>query len=160
MVKGAIDMNEVLSLLLANLDEAYEKKAWHGANLRGSLRGISAEEAVRRPAKGRHNIWELASHAAYWKYAVRRKLRGDKRGSFPMKGSNWFESPSRAQETEWKDLVRLLHSEHGQLRETVAALTDSELRQQRVLRLVYGIAAHDLYHTGQIQIVKRLVRSA
>ena len=95
-------MATAIEMVLAALDEAYEKKSWHGTNLRGALRRVSAEEALWRPAVGRLNIWELAVHAAYWKYAVRRRLRGDKRGSFPLKGSNFFPSPSRADEGEWR----------------------------------------------------------
>ena len=152
-------MNDVLAVLLDNLDDAYERKAWHGTNLRGSLRGVTAGEALWRPAKGRHNVWELAAHAAYWKYAVRQKLRGGKRGSFPLRGSNWIGSPSRAGQAEWRALLRLLAEEHRQLREAVASLTNEELRDRKKVRLVYGVAAHDAYHTGQIQIVKRLMRA-
>ena len=145
----------LLDVLLANIDEAYEKKAWHGANLRGSLRGVGVEQAVWRPAPPRHNIWELTAHAAYWKYAVRRKLRGDKRGSFPMKGSNWFRSPDSPDEAAWRALVKLLDGEHRQLREAVAAMPERALTG-KPLQLIYGIAAHDLYHCGQIQLIKRL----
>jgi hypothetical protein len=148
----------MIDLLLSNLDYAFDRKAWHGPNLRGSLRGVTPEEALRRPGKGRHNVWELTAHAAYWKYAVRNKLRGGKRGSFPMKGSNWFPSPSRADETAWRDIIRMLDDEHRQLREAVTSLTEADLRDPKIVRLVYGVAAHDVYHTGQIQLVKRLVR--
>ena len=68
----------VVRLLLAAIDEAYERKAWHGTNLRGALRGVTARQAAWRPAAGRHNLWEIALHAAYWKYAVRRRLTGEK----------------------------------------------------------------------------------
>lgn len=151
-------MDEVLKVLLANLDAAYERKSWHGTNLRGSLRGVTAGEAVRRPGRGRHSIWELAIHAAYWKYAARQRLTGGKRGSFPVKGSNWFESPAGADEKGWRSIVKLLDDEHRRLRDVIAALSDAELRDPKKLRLVYGVAAHDLYHAGQIQLVKRLVR--
>jgi hypothetical protein len=57
---------EAVAMLLALLDEAFEKQSWHGPNLRGSLRGLSAADAARRPARGRHNVWEVAVHAAYW----------------------------------------------------------------------------------------------
>ncbi len=57
-----------IRLLLRELDQAYDKKAWHGTTLRGSLRGLTVKEARWRPARGRHNIWELVLHAAYWKY--------------------------------------------------------------------------------------------
>lgn len=82
-----------VAVLLRLIDQAYDKKSWHGTNLRGSLRGLSAEDAAWRPAVGRHNIWELAVHAAYWKYSVLRRLRGGERGGFPVKGSNWFRRP-------------------------------------------------------------------
>jgi uncharacterized damage-inducible protein DinB len=152
-------MHELRELLLANLEEAYAKNGWHGTTLRNAIRGLTAEDVSWRPAKGRHNIWELTSHAAYWKYVARRRLRGGKRGSFPLKGSNWIAAPARIDDAAWQELVRLLEEEHRLLREVVASLTDAELRDGKKQRLVRGIAAHDVYHTGQIQLVKRLRQS-
>jgi len=99
----------VRDILLANLDAAYDKRGWHGTTLRGSLRGLTPDDVYRRPAKGRHTIWELVAHAAYWKYAVRRRLTGGKRGSFSLKGSNWYEAPPRAGERAWRDVVERHH---------------------------------------------------
>lgn len=143
-------------MLLANLDGAYQRNGWHGTTLRAAIRGLSAEDVAWRPGKGRHNIWELTAHAAYWKYVARRRLRGAKRGAFPLKGSNWIAAPARIDEKSWQELVRLLDEEHRLLRDVVASLTDAELRDPRKQRLVNGVAAHDVYHTGQIQLVKRL----
>src|SRR5262245_25706047 len=96
-------MSPEIDLLLGLLDEAFDKKAWHGPNLRGALRRVGAAEAARRPGRGRHNVWELAVHAAYWKYAVRRRLTGEKRGSFALPGSNWFVRPNGPpSEAEWR----------------------------------------------------------
>jgi len=136
-------------LLLRILDDAYERKAWHGPNLRGSLRGVTAEEALWRPAPGRHSIWELAVHCAYWKYTVRRKLTGVKRGAFPRKGSNWLPPGD-----SWEADLRLLRDEHRALRDAVARASAQQLAKYE--RLIYGVAAHDTYHTGQIQLIKRL----
>ena len=154
-------MSEI-ALLLRMLDEAYEKKAWQGPNLRGALRGVGAAQAAWRPAAGRHSIRELAVHAAYWKYAVRRMLTGEKRGSFAEKGSNWFDRTSRATERAWKADLAMLDAEHRRLREAVAALPDAALRRKprgskhTADTLIYGAASHDVYHTGQIQLLKRL----
>lgn len=146
-------------LLLALLDEAFDHKAWHGTTLLGSLRGLDERTATRRPAKGRHNIWEIAVHAAYWKYAVRRRLTGEKRGQFALAGSNWFERPDGGA-TLAGDL-RLLVAEHRTLREAVARLSEAELAERAGVGtkafLIRGAAAHDLYHAGQIQLLKRLV---
>src|SRR5512140_1992760 len=91
------------SLLLDLLAEAYERKSWHGTNLHGSFRGMTASQAAWRPGEGRLNAWELALHAAYWKYAARRKLTGEKRGSFALEGSNFFRRPvGEPSEAAWK----------------------------------------------------------
>jgi hypothetical protein len=153
--------------LLAIVDYAYDKQSWHGTNLRGSIRGLTPAVAARRPAKKRHNIWEIVVHAAYWKYAVLRRLTGQKRGSFPLKGSNWFVRPdagSRDAQRALRSDVALLDRVHAELREAIAALRERELhvtpRGSKVsnFAIIAGIAAHDLYHAGQIQLLKKLVR--
>jgi uncharacterized damage-inducible protein DinB len=150
-------------LLLAQIDEAYDRRSWHGTNLRGSIRGLTAPQAAWRPGRGRHNIHELVVHAAYWKYAATRQLTGQKRGSFPLKGSNWF---ARDEENDalWRADLRLLDDCHRALRTAVAGITRRHLHRpiaggRTALRIVSGICAHDLYHAGQIQLLKRLMPS-
>jgi hypothetical protein len=151
-----------IALLLAELDQAYDHKSWHGTNLRGSLRNVSLAQAAWRPAPNRHNIWELVVHAAYWKYAVRRRLVGDARGSFPLKGSNWFLRPEQATEQAFRADVALLGDMHRGLRAAVSALSDRDLGRTSPgatvsnLDLIAGIIAHDVYHAGQIQLLKKL----
>jgi hypothetical protein len=165
MAKAPRANRTVVSSLLEQLDEAYDRQSWHGTNLRGSLRGLTSDQALWRPAPNRHNIWEIATHAAYWKYAARRRLSGEKRGAFPRKGSNWFPSPISPTEAQWRADVDLLGESHRRLREAVAPLTDADLRRrapggkETIARLVRGVAAHDLYHAGQIQLLKRLLSS-
>ena len=146
--------------LLALLDEAFDRKAWHGPTLKGALRGVTASQAAWRPAPGRHSVWELAVHCAYWKYAVRRRLTGEKRGSFPHEGSNWFPRPRNLGDAAWRADLELLHDQHRLLRETVAALPASALAAtpagERRAHMIRGIAAHDLYHGGQVSLLKRL----
>ena len=154
-----------IGLLLQMLDRGYEKKAWHGPTLRGSIRGLDIQEASWRPASGRHNIWEIVVHAAYWKYIVRRGLLGEKKGSFPLKGSNWFVRPTTATPEAWRDDIRLLEDMHRTLRGAVAGLAPGELdrfpRGSTVTNaaIISGIASHDVYHAGQIQLLKRLCTS-
>ena len=145
----------VRELFLALLDEAYEKQAWHGPNLRGALRGVSAVTAAWRPAPARHNIWELAVHAAYWKYTVRRRLTGEKRGSFPLEGSDFFLRPQEETEEAWHADLQLLHTEHRLLRETIAKLPPVGFTEKNE-RMIRGAAMHDTYHAGQITLIKRL----
>ena len=147
--------------LLDALEEAYDRKSWHGTNLRGSLRRVTAEEAVRRPAPGRHNIWEIALHCAYWKYAVWRQLTGAPRASFPLKGSNFW-TRETADEASWRNELQLLEQMHRRLLEAAGQVKAAEwsakpARSKHTREfLARGAAAHDLYHAGQIQLIKRL----
>ncbi len=149
-------------LLLVTIDAAYDKRSWHGTNLRGSLRGVSIDQAAWRPAYGRHNIWELTVHSAYWKYDIRRRLTGEKAHSFAIDGSNFWSRPVEGTLKEWNTDLALLESEHRLLRQAVAKFPSTRWNRKAPGKpfnfegLVRGIAAHDLYHAGQIQLLKTL----
>ena len=147
-------------LILQLLDEAYEKRTWHGPNLRQSLRGVSAKQAAWRPAPGRHNIWEEALHTAYWKYAVRNRIEGGKRGAFARKGSNFFPRPEKGNLTEaaWRADRELLDQEHRALCAAVSEAIRAG-RAAKFLPQIYGVCFHDIYHAGQIRLLRRLMRT-
>jgi len=149
-------------LLLASIDEGYDKRSWHGTNLRGSLRGVTVEQAAFKPQPGAHNIWELVVHAAYWKFDIRRRLTGEPPDSFALEGIDFWPRPLDGTPGEWRGDLRLLDDEHAKLRAAVAAFPASRWTRKAPGKpfnfegLVRGIAAHDLYHAGQIQLLKRL----
>jgi uncharacterized damage-inducible protein DinB len=148
--------------LLNLLDQSYSQPAWQGSNLRGSLRGVTLELAVWRPASGRHNIWEIVMHAAYWKYAVRRRITGEKRGSFVYRGSDWFARSGEGGAEAWRNDLAVLEEQHRLLRETVVKLPEKRLGELSARKkwtlgeMLAGVACHDVYHAGQIQLLKRL----
>ncbi|HTZ33449.1 MAG TPA: DinB family protein [Methylomirabilota bacterium] len=145
------------ALLLNLLEEGYQRKTWHGPNLRQALKGITAKQAAWRPAPGRHNIWEETLHAAYWKYAVRRRLEGGKRGAFVLKGHNFFPRPEKGKATEaaWRADREILETEHLALLDAVAKILQFSVTDKN-LKMIYGVAFHDVYHAGQIRLLRRL----
>ncbi len=153
----------MIALLLDLYDRGYDRPAWHGPNLKGAIRRVDEVVAGRRPGPGRHNVAEQVAHAAYWKYAVRRRLTGLKRGSFALSGSNWFPFDPPIARGDWRDLVALLQAEHIALRLAIADQDPTRLDEpppgSKYSRrsTIHGIAMHDVYHAGQIQLVKALV---
>ena len=123
--------------------------------MRGSLRGVESALAAWRPTAARHNIWELVVHAAYWKYVVRRRLTGEKRGSFSLEGSDWILRPQAETEEAWKADLAVLAAEHRLLRETVRTLAPLAFTA-KAARMIRGAAMHDVYHAGQITLLKRM----
>jgi DinB family protein len=128
----AIPSCSVRTVLLQALDTAFDKRSWHGPNLISAVRGVDARLAARR-VPGRKTIWEQVLHAAYWKQRVLNKLTGPSR--FPRKGSNWPAMPGAKDDAAWRADVGLLRDIHRRLRDAV----------------------FNLYHTGQIKLLLRLV---
>lgn len=139
-------------------------QAWHGGPTpAGAVRGVTAAVARWRPRPGRHTIWELALHAAYWQYAIRRRLLGAEAGRFPRSPANWPGMPARATEAAWEADRGLLRETHRLLHEAVEEFPAALLGKSAGGRkrwtwgdLLMGIAMHDAYHAGQIQLMKRL----
>jgi hypothetical protein len=146
--------------LLVLLDEAYDRRSWHGTNLRGAVRTIAAHQVTWRPGPGRHNVWELVVHAAYWKYVVRKRVAGGPRGGFPLAGTNFYPRDDAFDAARWQADLELLADQHRQLRAMVAALSARDLTRavggKPLAWTLRGAAAHDLYHAGQIQLLKTL----
>jgi hypothetical protein len=143
----------VRCLLIDLLDRAFDKRSWHGATLSGAIRGV-APDAAARSVHARKSIWQQVLHAAYWKQRVLNHLAGPSR--FPGKGSNWPAVPSDRSEAAWRADIRLLRDIHARLRAAVAALPAGKL-DKKTIWLLQGAAAHDLYHAGQIKLLRRMV---
>ncbi len=159
-------MDTRLLTLLDVIDRAYDVRSWHGPNLRGSLRGVRVADAARRPAAGRHNAWEIAVHCAYWKYRVAFQLNPAAPRAFDEKGSDWFARDGAAADSDWRRDLERLATWHATLRASVEAFDPSKLDAPagrngfRYTDLISGIAAHDLYHAGQIRLVLRMLRAS
>lgn len=162
MKAEAAASSPVIEVLLRQLHQAFDTRSWHGANLMGALRGLDRSVVAWRPQPGRHNIAELAVHAAYWKYRVFRLITDAPPRSFELPGSDFFERPGVPTEADWKADVQLLQEWHRRLATAVETLPLSRLShipgrgRFTCAELIGGAAAHDLYHAGQIQLIKRL----
>ncbi len=152
------------TVLLAHAIQPPPGRGWHGGPTPlGALRGVSAELASWRPAPGRHSIWALALHIAYWNYAVRRILERNPAGGFPRGPANWPRPPEEPVAGRWAEDVALLREEHEALVRAARRVPPGRLgrypprnRRWTYGELLTGIALHDAYHTGQIQLLKRL----
>lgn len=151
-----------IGLLLRQLHRAYDVQSWHGTNLNSSLHNLAPELAIWRPQPERHNIAELVVHAAYWKYRVYRRISAAEPRSFDLPGSNFFTRELPYTDDEWVADRNLLRQWHERLVRAVELFDPDQLPQQvgksihTYYDLILGAAAHDLYHAGQIQLLKRL----
>ena len=141
------------------LREGYGPGAWHGPDLKAAISDVDAALAFWRPAKGRHNIAEIALHHAFFVRSVREQLSGQPAQPFVLPGEEWFELGDE-KALSWRAVQSTVESEQARLSDvlsdiqagkTAAAVADAER-----FNLVLGITCHAVYHAGQIQLIKRL----
>lgn len=142
------------------LDEGYGPGAWYGSDLGAAVSETTAADAFTRPAKGRHNIAEVALHAAFWANEATSRLTGQPRAKFPLEGEDWFELNDE-KELAWKKVVSTLDAAQQKLSQAVSEVASgartSPLGEAERFDLIVGIAGHAIYHAGQIQLIKKLI---
>ena len=143
------------------LKRAFEGTAWHGDSLMEILAGVSAAEAAAKPIAGAHSIWELVLHIAFWEEVSRQRATGD--GSMYEAEDGWKPVPDGGEEA-WQAALGHLRQTNAALRETVASLTDERLKEKAagqeysIYFMLHGVIQHDLYHAGQIALLKKAIR--
>jgi hypothetical protein len=142
------------------LDEGYGPGAWYGADLRAAIGDVTPAAAFARPARGRHNIAEVALHHAYWAGQIESRLTGAGASAFPLVGEDWFELDDESK-LSWTAIVTLVDAAQQRLGravgETASGARVSPLSEAERFDLVLGITGHAAYHAGQIQLIKKLI---
>ena len=140
------------------LRRAFEGGAWHGPSVREVLEGVSAQTASRRPIAGAHTIWEIVHHIQAWQDGVLRRLHGETVNLTPAQ--DW-PSVNSANENAWKADLELLEKSYEDLISAVKKLEDPQLEtpisgdDYNFYFLLHGLIQHDLFHAGQIAVLKR-----
>lgn len=140
------------------LRRAFDGGAWHGPALIELLEDVDAATAAAKPLPKVHSIWELVLHIAVWDGAALRRLSGEK--CQPTGLAN-FPVVSTPTEGGWRKAVAETRRTHDALVKTVATLPDSRLadrvpgKRYAFYHMLHGVAQHELYHAGQIAILKK-----
>lgn len=146
--------------ILDQLKRAYEGNAWHGPSVKEVLAEVTAEQAHARPLTNAHSIWELVRHIAVWEDVGRRRLEGD-RAQIEISSPEDWPPPEDASEAAWEQAKAVLDRGHKALVKAIARVSESRLDEpvfegmSTVYVTLHGVIQHDLYHAGQIAMLKK-----
>ena len=146
--------------ILEQLKRAYEGNAWHGPSVSEALAGITAAQAHARPVPGAHSIWALVHHIAVWKNVGRRRLSGDRAAINISSPEDWPPADDPG-EAAWEQAKAELDRGHQALVEAIARVPEARLDEpifegmSTVYVTLHGVIQHDLYHAGQIAMLKK-----
>ena len=149
-----------LSRIADQLDRAFDGDAWHGDPLMSILDGVTATQAAAHPVPNAHSIWEIVHHLLAWKTAVPVRLRGEVR---ELHGAEDWPPVTDTNDAAWRNCLSDLRTRHAALVAAVCVFPESKLNDLAPARdhsyyvLLHGMVQHDLYHAGQIAILKKAV---
>ena len=153
-------MNE-LEWVAAQLKQVYDGDAWHGPSLLEILKDVTAEQAVRRPIREAHSMWELVLHITAWESVVWRRMAGETIAS--LASDENFPRVADTSEAAWRGGLERLELANTELRAAIQSFPLARLgdivpgRKYDFRTMLYGAAQHQIYHAGQIALLKRAV---
>jgi uncharacterized damage-inducible protein DinB len=138
---------------------AFDGEAWHGPSVLSLLEGVSAQQAAAHPIPGAHSIWQLTLHIAAWERACKRRLDGDPAQLTDVE--DW-QPINDTSEAAWENTKQQLIDNHRELLEAIARVDDARLNDpivkdsaSSIYVTLHGGVQHDLYHAGQIAMLKK-----
>ena len=139
------------------LRRAYEGEAWHGPALRELLEGVSAAQAAARRLPSAHSIWEIVLHIAAWEDIVRRRIGGEK---VEVTAEMDWPPVADTSEAAWSRALATLEKSNRTLREAITWFESLRLGEKpddrtSIYTLMHGAIQHDLYHAGQIALLRK-----
>lgn len=146
------------------LRRAFEGGAWHGPSVLPLISDLDAQSAMRRPIESAHSIWEIVKHIGVWDDAVRRRMAGE---VVQPTAKEDFPAIADYSEQGWKLTIRELVRSHHELVTAVAAFPDERLGEKvpgkpsegdyyNFYYMLQGVVSHELYHAGQIALLKKM----
>jgi uncharacterized damage-inducible protein DinB len=148
--------------IVKQLQRTFQGRAFHGPAVEEALEGVSAKMAAARVGNASHSIWQIVNHMTFWQDTARSWLQGNTRRPDP--GEDWTEVKDTS-DAAWQETLRKLRRANDELRDEVMVLDESRLEEpifpqmSKVEVVLHGIIQHNIYHAGQIALLKKLQNS-
>jgi len=135
--------------------------SWHGPNLEEILASIEAQDAAKHPIEGAHSIWELVLHIAAWREFGIKMLEGE--GTYDPDEEMVLNFPPvpAVNAANWQLALKQLRESSVRLSAKIESYEDEKLnekvpnRKYDFYKLMHGVVQHDLYHAGQLILLKK-----
>ncbi|MDH5233801.1 MAG: DinB family protein [Gemmatimonadota bacterium] len=156
--------------LIAELRRAHDGDPWHGPSRTAILADVTAEDARWPPGGGAHSIWETVLHMRSWTREVTRRVHG---GAPATPGDGDWPAVPDTSEAAWREALASLDAAHEELLATIRMLSSERFEEMvgssrdaplgtgiTVGEMLRSLGEHDIYHSGQLALLKRLARAA
>ena len=153
-------MNTEINRIHHLLQATFNGEPWHGPSVMSILTGISATQASQKPVANVHSIWELVLHMTAWRTFTWEKVRGNAAYDITSAEQDW-PMVSTTGEQAWQQALHGLQQSQEHVLDVLKQSGDELLdkivpgRTYTYYVLLQGIIQHDLYHAGQLVLLKK-----
>lgn len=156
-IKKQSHMQGALTQLVDLFRRTFDGTPWHGPAVMEVLRSLKIEQTDLRVGDS-HSIGELVAHIVAWREFAIKKLEGDaaygvsEEANFPMMTAE-----------KWPAMLERLEASQQRILELLEVMPAEKLdeitpgKAHALYILLHGVVQHDLYHLGQIVLMKQYV---
>ena len=156
-------MNTEVSKIIALLQDAYNGDPWFGRSVKSLLADVKEDSVFEKP-NGQHSILELLWHMILWREFINNSFCEDQKPAEYFEENDW-RNLDHTDVTLWEKGLQRLDETQSQLIETLLLQQDSILettvpgRNYHFKKMLYGIIAHDIYHTAQVTYINKMLQN-
>ncbi|HET8737552.1 MAG TPA: DinB family protein [Pricia sp.] len=154
-------MENQLKYIMANLSESFDGRPWYGISVMEKLDSIDWLK-INAKTYGSKSIAVLVRHIINWRIFCLKKLEGDMEYDIEIDGQNDWPEVHIDNQQEWEELKAELRHTQEKLLRKLSEQTDDLLLEKVPGKsysfgpMLNGIAQHDIYHLGQIAMLKAI----
>ena len=137
------------------LEKTFDKSPWYGSSIMAILSDISPQQASHRIGTT-HTILELVLHMVSWRIFATQRLSGN--DEFQVAEEANFPTPSTLENAIQKlkdSQVELITAVNKFPESRLGEIVPGKPQKYTYYTLLHGIVQHDIYHLGQIQLIRK-----
>ena len=146
---------------ISNLYQSiYNGNPWLEVNLANTLNDVTAEQAYRKINPNLNTIWEIVNHLIQWRRNILRRVQGE---TITTPDHNYFVPVLDPSEVAWHQSLQNLAKSQDQWNTFLTYFDDGDFEKIYInnnltyYEHIHGIIQHDVYHLGQIVLLKKLL---
>ena len=157
-------MSSKTALLRKKVEEIYSGNPWYGEAFNSILKDIDPEAALKKERKEVHSIAEILAHIIGWREFLLNRLNGNDFKTEQEETFDWKRIDDN-EKTAWKSLLDALEGTQNKILNLLEKSNDSFLNMSvrdnnyKMEYLIEGVIQHDIYHLGQISLLKKSIKT-
>jgi hypothetical protein len=142
-------------------NEIFNGSPWYGETFEAKVNGITDLNAFVQPFNAAHSAAEIVAHMTYWRKGLVARLEGDNIFFPSMEDANNWVTIEKLKAKGWENILDDFNQSQNQIIHLLPQKTDDFLGEEyskgsTFEYLIQGIIDHDIYHLGQLGLIKRL----